>query len=63
MEVRLELFQEVGTFVRFLLLAKALFSLYAHCRTVFFLLDGKRVQLMGKHYPYCLLKVNIFKWG
>jgi hypothetical protein len=49
--------------LRFLLLAKALFSLNAHCRTVCSLLDGKGVHLMGKHYPYSLLKVSIFKWG
>jgi hypothetical protein len=66
MEIRLELFQEVGTFdqlLRFLLLAKALFSLDAHFRTVFSLLNGKGVHVMGQHYPYSLLKVSIFKWG
>jgi hypothetical protein len=66
MEIRLELFQEVGNFdqlLRFLLLAKALISLNAYFRTVFSVLNGKGVHLMGQHYPCSLVKVSIFKWG
>jgi hypothetical protein len=38
--------------------ARAVFSLNAHCRTVFSLSDEKDVHLMSQHSPIDSLKLN-----